>query len=186
MLQNRFSGASLSRVVLFVLSLLLTITGNSHALTRDRDKPITVEADSAEIDEARGLSTYKGHVQVRQGSLNITASTITVSKKDAGNRIVAVGIPARFRQRPDGEQEDVVATARRVEYETDSDKLLLTGQAQIEQSGNVFRSDRIVYDMKKNRVEAGSGKQGPATPKQRVHITIQPQSDTKKEVRTPE
>ena len=43
-----------------------------HALPSDNSKPINVQADSAEMDDKRGVAIYRGDVIITQGTLKIT------------------------------------------------------------------------------------------------------------------
>ena len=59
-------------------------------------------------------------------------------------------------------------TAKRTEYQVDSEELLLIGDAYLAQGEDSFRSDRIVYDRVAERIKAGAAAQG----KERVKMTI--------------
>ena len=140
------------------------------ALAGDRDQPMLIEADRAELDDVRGVSIYRGKVKVTQGSMVLAGDTITVYSKGSDvTRVVVEGSPATYRQRPDGKDKDVFAKARHMEYTRDPDKVILVGDAEVTQAGDVLRSDRIVYDITHDKVEAGGTESG-----QRVRITLQP------------
>lgn len=140
------------------------------ALSTDQDQPILVEADSVEIDEASGVSVYQGQVDVKQGSIHITADKVTVYQKEKRtDRVLAVGAPVRFQQKTD-KGKLVKGNARQVEYQVSSDELTLSGDALLTQGEDRFSSDRIVYDRKNAQVKAGASAQG----RQRVRITINP------------
>lgn len=156
----------------------LLVPGVSWALSGDINQPMQIEADRVELDHRQGVSTYWGNVQVTQGSMRLTASKITVHNNGRYvARVVAVGKPARFKQRPDNQQQDVKAIADRIEYYGKKEQIVLIGAARVWQADNVFQSERIEYDMKRNSVNAGSGK-SEITDKQRVRITIQPQNNS--------
>jgi len=160
------------------ISLLLALAPlNSMALSSDRDKPMYIEADRAELNDRTGVSTYRGGVQVSQGTMVLNADTLTIhNRKRQIITVVAEGKPAQFRQRPDNQTEDVKANADRIEYRGPDEQLILLGGAKVWQAGNVFQSDRIVYDMKHNVVNAG-GEHSEMTDQPRVRITIQPESN---------
>ena len=85
--------ADTARLVCAVL--LLGIPVLVQALSSDRDQPIHIEADSAVLEEKKGLSTYKGNVAVRQGSLKLHGDHMTVySSDDNIERIILTGSPA--------------------------------------------------------------------------------------------
>ncbi len=155
----------------FLCSLWLSLSGPIAALESDVEQPITVEADSMDIDDGARTSVYRGNVVLHQGTITLKASKVTVIQgkgKGDSDRIVAEGTPAILRQLPDGKQEHIEGRARRMEYSVDSELLLLIGQASLKQGNDNFRSDRIAYDRKKAMIKAGKSAQG----NQRVRITI--------------
>lgn len=151
--------------------LLLLATPLSHALSSDKDQPIDIVADSVDINEAKGTSTYTGHVEINQGSIRLRADQVVIEHRPGQPRKVdATGKPARFRQLPDDSKVYVTGTAQRLEYRLDSEELVLSGDAHLNQGKDQFQSDRIVYDRVKAVVKAGAAAQG----KERVRVTIQP------------
>ena len=156
------------------------------ALSSDRDKPMHIEADRAELDDQTGISTYTGNVEVTQGSMTLHADTITVHNlKRRIIKVVAEGGPAHFKQRPDNQTQDVVAEANRIEYDGGKEQLTLSGGAKVSQAENVFHSDRIVYDIQRNVANAG-GESSEMTEQSRVRITIQPDRKPANKTAAPE
>ena len=154
------------------LCLCAGLAGDAAALSSDRDQPMYVEADRADIDDKRGVSVYRGNVKITQGTLILTAAELTVHSKDGDIiKAVAVGQPATYRQRPDGKEQDVEAEALRMEYYGSDQKIILIDQAEVRQGGDTFRSQRIHYDIAKDVVNAGATT---GSPGDRVRITIQP------------
>jgi lipopolysaccharide export system protein LptA len=145
---------------------------DAHALPDDQRQPIQIEADAVEIDDGRQMSIYSGNVQVRQGSMRLWADRVTISHKQSRqpSRIVAVGSPARYRQLIERGGAEVKARAERMEYNADSEELLLVGDAHLSQGQDSFASDRILYDRSRAVVKGGASAQG----KERVRITIDP------------
>jgi lipopolysaccharide export system protein LptA len=150
-----------------LLLLLLPVTG--FGLTSDSSQPINIEADRATLNEETGNSVYEGNVSLQQGTLVLQGSKMTVQLD--GNSIetlVLTGDPATYRQRPDGKESDRHAEAERIEFYAREDRVILLQKARVWQSGdNELRSDRIVFDLKSNTVNAGSNKPG-----DRVRITL--------------
>ena len=131
-------------------------------------KPIELAADSVDIDEGKGVSVYRGDVDLRQGSIRLLADVVTVHQSGRKpSKIVAEGRPVKFGQQ--STKGPVKGEARRVEYEVDSENLVLTGDAVLIQGKDTMRSDRIVYDRVRSVVKAGAAAKG----KQRVHISIE-------------
>lgn len=156
-------------------ALLLCLPSAVWGLSTDRDQPIYIESDSATLKQKEGISTYTGNVHLRQGTLNMHGNEMNILLND--NRIVKViltGDPATYVQRPDGKDTDRHAEAKRIEYYTENERLILIDAAHIWQPGSEdFRSDRIVINLEKDTVDAGGGAQD------RVRITLQPKSSRK-------
>ncbi len=137
------------------------------ALGADRAQPIHIQADRVEIDDQRGMSYYRGHVKVTQGSIVLEAEQVTLYHPQRRLvRAVAEGHPARYRQRL---KEGLLrAEARRIDYRIKARRLILEGEARLWQRGNTFASERIEYDIAKDLVLARG------RPKGRVEVIIQP------------
>lgn len=147
-----------------------TLPHLAAALSSDRNQPMYVEADRADIDDKQGVSVYHGNVKITQGTLQLTADELTVTTKNGDIvKAIALGKPATYRQRPDNKPQDVEAEALRMEYYADEQKIILLQKAVVRQAGDTFRSERIHYDIATDKVNAGAG-----SPSDRVRITIQP------------
>lgn len=166
------------RIGLWALGLLVA-SGPAWALESDRDQPVEITADSAEMDETKGVSVYRGKVEVRQGSMRLFADEVTIRHPDnKAQRIEAVGKPVRFSQlldnQPKGQPKDqpkeLHAQALRAEYDINGDELQLIDAAEVRQGEDSFRSDRITYDRKRGLVRGGASAKG----KERVQVTVKP------------
>ena len=73
-------------------------------------------------------------------------------------------------QLADGEPEPVRGKGRTILYLIHSEELVLMDDAELEQSGDSFTSDRIIYDRVKARLKAGAAAKG----SERVRVTIHP------------
>ncbi len=149
---------------------LLCLPLQAWALSADRNEPINIEADSATLHEKMGSSTYRGNVHLRQGTLHLHGDTMTVEMRDDRiEKILLTGSPATYTQRPDNAAEDQHAEAGRIEYYATEERMVLLDKARIWQSGDEeFSSDRIVFNLSDNTVNAGGGAGD------RVRITLQP------------
>ena len=163
-----------------LLPALILLPIDSGALSSDREQPMLIEADRAELDDSKGISIYRGNVKVTQGTLLLTGDIMTVYNK--GNdveKVIMEGQPATYQQRPDNKDKDVRARALHMEYYTNPEKIILIKQAEVEQEGDVLRSERIEYDVPTDKVNAGTDQ-----PNERVRITIQPRPGKDKKTPT--
>lgn len=157
--------------------LLLALPGLAAALESDREQPIHVSADWAEMDHRNGISTYRGNVILEQGTLRLEADLLKVyHRNDELDRLEAEGRPVRFRQRPEGATADVEGEAQQLDYRASEDRLHLRGAAWVQQGGDRFSGERIDYDIVQNRVQASGQDNGGGG---RVHAIIQPRSEGK-------
>ncbi len=173
---------------LSILSLsLLLFPLNSMALSSDRDQPINLEADAADIDDLKGISIYTGNVILTQGSMVIKSAKLTLynDKNKELEKAIAVGTDkklATFKQRPEGKDKDFRARSKTMIYFLNKDKIHLLKKAYVWQAGDTFSGDKIIYDTKKETVVASSvkNKNGqPASSGSRVKVVIQPKSNNK-------
>ena len=162
--------------------LLAVMPFSARGLSSDRDQPMTIEADKATLNEKTGNSVYEGNVHVQQGTLVLQGNKMTVQLNDNTlETIILTGSPATYRQRPDGKDTDQHAEAGRIEYHATEDRVILLENARVWQSGaEEFRSERIIFNLKNNTVNAGG-----SSPGDRVRITLQPSSKKDKKPPAP-
>lgn len=161
----------LSALLLGVLAL------PALALDSDRQQPLELSAQRAEMNNVTGVSVYTGDVVLVQGTMRITADKMTVHTTAGGDlaRVIAEGKSATFRQLPEGQQEYVNARASHMEYQPqEPGHVLLQGNAVLTQGKNEFKGEAIRYDMQKDTVIA----QSPKNSDQRIRITFFPEKGT--------
>jgi lipopolysaccharide export system protein LptA len=159
-------------------ALLIGLTGLAavaHGLPEDRDQPIRISADRAEMDDATGTAVYRGDVRMDQGTMQVSAATLTIETEDeAVVRITAEGTqggePAHYEQKPAVDQELVRARAGTIVYLTADEHIELRGDAHLRQSEDRFEGDLIRYDMRARKVTASSDRDSG-----RVTFTIAPE-----------
>lgn len=153
--------------------LLFLLPGIVMALPADKDAPVEIEADSADIDQEKQLTIYRGNVKIRQGSMELQADKVAIQYQGRKpHTLTATGGPARFRQKPAKDKPWVKGEGRRIVYHIHNEELVLSGNAVLNQEEDSFRSDRIVYDRVKARLKAGAAAKG----KERVKVIIHPQA----------
>ena len=172
--------------------LLFWLPISAWALPSDRDQPINIEADHAQMDDASGVAQYKGDAILTQGTLRIEGDVITFyyDENKQLKKAVAEGKLATYKQVHKQGEEPVRAKALRMDYMAAEEKIYLIGQGYVWQNGDEFKGNRIEYDIAKDVVFANSGPveiDGETRTSGRVHVTIQPpgQRDQNKAPETP-
>lgn len=158
----------------------------AFALPSDREKPINIEADHAQMDDRQGVTQYKGDAILTQGTLKITGDVITFfyNENRELEKAVAEGNLATYRQVHKEGDEPVRAKGLQMEYYAGEQKIYLIGDGYVWQSGDEFEGNHIEYDIDRNQVIANSrpvtiGGQEKRSDG-RVHVTIQPQGQREK------
>jgi lipopolysaccharide export system protein LptA len=143
---------------------------------QETNLPITIQADSATVNELEGTSVYRGNVIIEQGSLKITADEILIeSQALRPSTIVAKSIDkstghARFEQATRGSKGNILAQGKLIRYNVSLEKLEIKGQASLTQGGDRYEGDNLSYDLPKGLlvVHSKDGEDG------RINLTINP------------
>lgn len=145
----------------------------AYALPDDQDKPIYITADTASINDTTGITTYKGKVVIKQGSLLIEAAHVDMHRRNGDvDKLVAKGSPAHFRQQQEVNGAYSDAWGLHMVYQVNKEKLTITQKAKVIQGKDTFTGNKIVYDLNKSIVDAfGSSNK---KDKGRVNMVIQP------------
>lgn len=170
--------SSFSPLLIFFLAFASTL---AKALPGDENQPIHIAADSASINDLTGITTYKGNVIIKQGTLLIEAAHVDMHRGDEGvDKLIAKGSPAHFRQKPDHNQPFSDAWGKHMVYKVKSRNLTITKSAKVVQGQDTFTGERIIYDLQKSIVNAyGSEQPGSNKGKGRVNMVIQPKASSK-------
>jgi len=161
----------------FALAAMWTLAAAPTFAERvDRDKPVSIEANSMTADEAKKTATFEGKVVFTQGSLVIRAERIVVRQDNEGfQHGTATGSPATFRHKQEGNGGYIDGQAMRIEYDNKADRVEFFDEARLRRdSGDDIRGDFISYDARAERFtvrsvgEPGTNREG------RVRATIMP------------
>ena len=164
--------------ILATLVLIISILQSNWAVARSDDstKPINIKADSAEINDASGISVYRGNVEIIQGTMHLTGEKVvlkTLNKKV--QKITSEGNLSTFKQTKD-DGKVVYAEAEKMVYNISANEIVLTKNAKVTEGGNAITSERIVFYTDKEIYSAGS-----ETGDDRVNITVIPETLKKEE-----
>ena len=161
-------------ILLALLCSYISATGAGKSLMQPSNAPVNIYADRMQYDMKSGVSEYHGNVRVTQNNIELTGDKVIAHQENEELKNIRVeGSPAIYRQlSEDGKY--INAQSMRMEYFADTNRLVLTKKARLEQAGQIVESEKIVYDTVREIIIAGND-----TQKERVNITITP--DTKKQ-----
>ena len=160
------------------LAVGLGIALPASAERADRDKPVNLEADRVDLDDAKKEAVFIGAVTFTQGTLTIKGDKIIVKQDAEGFQYgIAYGNPAHFRQKREGVDEYIDGFSERLEYDGKADKMQMFTNARIQRGGDEVRGDYISYNALTEFFQViGAGKSATTSgdPQGRVHAVIQP------------
>lgn len=144
------------RILLLAIALL-SIPGPVLALKSDRQQALEVNADATDGTLGDGMATLQGNVEIRQGSLLITADIATVEKVEGKvRRFELNGTPVHLQQEIE-EQGLVTAEASKVEYEVATGIVTLTGAADVVHPQYRINGEILKYDMNTQHFQGTGG-----------------------------
>lgn len=160
-----------THVQAWLLFSLLCLSLPATALEADRHEPLEVNANSTDGTLGDGVTTLRGNVDIRQGTLHITADEAEVSKVDGKvNSVTFRGQPAFLEQEIE-EQGLVQATAEVIDYQVASGLVTLTGNADVKHPQYQISGEMLTYDLNVQHFEGSSDESGNG----RIHIRLDPE-----------
>ena len=141
------------------------------ALESDRQEPLEVNANSTDGTLGDGITTLRGNVDIRQGTLHITADEAEVNKIDGRvNTVTFRGQPAFLEQ--EIEQEGLVqATANVIDYQVASGLVTLTGNADVKHPQYQISGELLTYDLNVQHFKGSGDENGNG----RIRILLDPE-----------
>jgi len=168
MLLIDWSLSNQARVCLYACLLGLSVP--LMALESDRQESLEVSANSTDGTLGDGVTTLRGNVDIRQGTLRITADEAEVKKIDG--RVGSVtfrGQPAFLEQEIE-EQGLVQATANVIDYQVATGIVTLTGNADVKHPQYQISGELLTYDLNIQHFQGSSDENGNG----RIHILLDP------------
>ncbi|PSW18466.1 lipopolysaccharide transport periplasmic protein LptA [Photobacterium sanctipauli] len=150
--------------------LCLCLSAPSWALSTDTEQPIYIDSDNQELDIQKNIVTFTGNVILRQGSIDIRADKVVVTRpggNEGQETIDAYGNPATFHQLMD-DGKPIDGAAKKMRYETAIEFLKMTDEAILIQDGSEIQGKVISYKIDEQKLVAESGE------KKRVTTILQP------------
>lgn len=162
-----------------VLTTLCVMVVPAHAEKADRDKPVQVESDRMEYDDAKRISTFIGRVVLTKGTIVIRADRMVVREDAEGFQYGrAVGKPASFRQKREALDEHIEGYGLEIDYDGKAETVVLTSDASLRR----LERERVLDEVHGARITYQSaaefytveGRAPGATGNDRVRMVIQP------------
>jgi len=159
--------------------LLGLLTPLAHAEKSDSTKPIQISADRGSLDQKKGVTDWDGAVVVIQGTLELHADHVTVTRDAQGNQVmIATGVIVTFKQLADdtGEHKPlwIQGQAKRIDYSSINHTAILTTNARVKKGEDLVIGDVIVYNTLTQVYQSQGGANNTAN-KGRVTAILQPQ-----------
>lgn len=153
----------------------LVAAAPAFALESDRNQPIQIEADQGSLDQTNQVTTFSGNVIIKQGTLNISAGSVRVSRNSKGEQQMnASGKPVRFSQTLDGGKGTVNGRADNIDYSSATNIVKLTGNAKVTRGGDMAEGAVITYNTRTEVYTVQGSKAAGGKSGKRVTVVIQP------------
>ncbi len=155
---------------LLLAAALAAASGLAFAKSSDRNAPMNIEANASTCDLGDNMScTLNGNIVITQGTLRINASQGTMAQ--AGGRPSKARLTGGVTMRQTLDDGTPVNTkSNAVDYDFNTEIIILTGAVTITQPRGSLRGERVVYNMRTGQVQSGGQGGG------RVRMTIQPKT----------
>lgn len=160
---------------ILVFSVLAITSLTLHAQTRG---PVQLEADTAEVSDADGLSIYRGNVVLTRDDTRITGSVMRVytdSEREL-QRIEVEGDPATYRDIPlDGGAPRRAESPIMEYYAADPERIILRSGGRLWQGDNEVTGETITHFVTEGRTVADGSSAGGSG---RVNVTVFPEQES--------
>jgi len=165
----------------YLLSLLAFLTAAfivTQSAAAEPRGPVQLEADTAEVDDAQGISIYRGNVILTRDNTRITGSVMWVytdTNRDL-QRIEVEGEPATYRDIPvDGENPRHAESPRMEYYAAGPERIVLLSGGRLWQGDNEVTGETITHFVAEGRTVAdGTTEDGAG----RVSVTVFPDQES--------
>jgi len=141
-----------------------------QGFSKNRDKPVQIEAATLEVRDKDRVATFSGNVHVVQGDTTMRCKVLVVhyDNKTPGGMKSATPGPGGQQQISRLEakggvvvtQADQTATGDTGNFDMRTNTITLLGNVVVSQGGNVVRGERLVVDMTTgvSKVDAGASR----------------------------
>ncbi|HRO62788.1 lipopolysaccharide transport periplasmic protein LptA [Thermomonas sp.] len=138
-----------------LLVLLAAACGLAGARSSDRNQPMDIEAGRSDCGlGANATCTLSGNVIITQGSLRVVSARAVISQSNGNpSRAQLSGGVTLQQDMDDGDR--IQAVAANVDYDMQSEVMVLTGNVTINQQRGSLSGQRVVYNLKTGQIESG-------------------------------
>ncbi|MFM2084058.1 MAG: lipopolysaccharide transport periplasmic protein LptA [Pseudomonadota bacterium] len=183
-----FNQAGLMKAICGVACGLALVASSPAVLAEkaDKDKPINLEADSAQYDDVKQVMVAEGRVLVTKGTLVLRATKVEQREDPEGNQfMVATAKPAErvfFRQKREALDEFMEGEAERIDYDGKADVMRLSGKAVLRRLRGAILADEsmgnlIVFNNTTETMNINGSPASASAPPQRVRMMLSPKAD---------
>jgi lipopolysaccharide export system protein LptA len=151
-----------SSITTLVVIFNLIFLANANATKDDLTQQITIKSKRQSADLKNKIASYLDNVNIKQGSISISADLVQVFSKENINTgkkedtDFAQGKPAVFEQQlEDG--SFIKLQANEITYKPDLFTINVSGNASVKQSGSEVSGNEITYNILNEKLEAQSG-----------------------------
>lgn len=149
------------RLIAFLVIAWAVIPGAAAQEPSERDAPAPVElvADRAEVDDAEGVSIYRGDVVLTRGDLEITGAVMRVFANAAGelDHVIVTGSPATYREAVEGDAPRRAEAPRMEYFVAGPERLILREGGRLWQGGNTVSGRTVTHYPQEGRSVAEGG-----------------------------
>ncbi len=160
--------------------VFLLASQNLPAMPDDREKIMSLSADTADLSQETHRGEYQGHVELDQGTTHLRAARAVTEGNQQNKLVVAIAEgdkenQAHYWTQTALDKPLLHAYADSIRYYPDKHLIELIGNARVEQGNDSFSAPKIRYDTLKQHVLSQSDG------KSRTLIVIHPEKkDVKK------
>lgn len=176
------------RLLLAIAALMAPYVAHGEKADRNQATDISSKQASVEGSKDANLKKLEGDVLITQGTMRITADRAIVKETKEGVFAELFGNGSNqitFRQKREGENDYVEASADRAEYDDKTEMIRLFSRVRFKSGGDLVDSEYMQYNTNTEKMELRNQIPG-AKPKagaeeSRVTFKVQPRSQTTSE-----
>lgn len=141
-----------------ILAILSTLTlAQETSVTRDREGPIQIDADSGEFDNRVNAYKLFGNVRISHGSLTVFADEgFAYQTPGEDERVELFGSPTRWTLLMDNGTQ-ATGQSDQIIYNLSQNVIVMLGNATVQDSRGTFTGARLTYDLETEKTEGEGG-----------------------------